>query len=211
VKEKGAGAAAVIAIVIVIAAVAAIGGYYLGAGGEGGEEDGSEGPSAPHYEVIATVTSMVDGDTTLVRIENIVVELDPGGEVYEDTIESVRYGGGVDAPEMNWYNPERSQPGAVEATELVENLIPPGTTVYLDLDDNREQTPDGQGPYRGVYGRLIAVIYVMVDGQWINVNAELLRWGQEEYPSFDWLKYAYFATEFDADEWLEEDYPYVRG
>ncbi|MCK4405273.1 MAG: hypothetical protein KAV43_02035 [Hadesarchaea archaeon] len=53
----------------------------------------------PYYEVIATVTSMIDGDTTWVKIENIVVELDPEGEVYEDTIESVRYGGGVDAPE----------------------------------------------------------------------------------------------------------------
>jgi len=41
------------------------------------------------------------------------------------------------------------------------------------------------------------------------VNAEVLRWGLEAYPDFDWLKYAYFISEFNAQEWLEDNYPYV--
>lgn len=160
----------------------------------------------PYYEVIATVTSMIDGDTTWVRIEDIVVELDPAGEVYEGARESVRYGGGVDAPET-WTDPP--EPGSYEATEFVEDLIPPGTTVYLDLD-NVARGGQTFRPYRGTYERLIGVIYTVIDGRWINVNAELLRWGQEEYPDHDWLRYIAIDSEFDGREWLEDDYPYVR-
>ena len=207
-KEKGVSPAVIIVIVIVIAAVG-VGGYLL-LKGEGKEGGGGEGGSpVPYYEIIATVTSMVDGDTTWVQIENIVVELDPTGEVYEGNQELVRYGGGVDAPELWTYTPPRTgEPGSVEATELIENLIPVGTTVYLDLNALSTGGQTGR-PYRGVYERLIAVIYTVIDNQWINVNAELLRWGQKEYPDFDWLKYRYFPSEWNPDEWLEENYPYV--
>jgi endonuclease YncB( thermonuclease family) len=163
----------------------------------------------PYYEVIATVTSMIDGDTTLVRIENIVVELDPAGEVYEGNQESVRYGGGIDAPESY-------MEGGPESTEFIENLIPVGTTVYLDLDN---YAVGGEGswcpgcPYRGTYARLIAVIYAQIDGQWVNINAELLRWGMEAYPDHDWDKYRWIYSEFDCHDWppYDNDYPYVLG
>jgi endonuclease YncB( thermonuclease family) len=82
--------------------------------------------------------------------------------------------------------------------------------VYLDLDNLAVGGVTGR-PYRDRYERLVAVIYVKLDGQWINVNAELLRWGQEEYPDHDWLKYRYITSEFDGLEWLAENYPYVRG
>lgn len=146
---------------------------------------------------------MIDGDTTWVRIENIVEELDPEGEVYEGNSEKVRYGGGVDAPET-WME------GGPEAKEFIENLIPVGATVYLDLNDLSRGGQTGR-PYRGAYERLIAVIYVEIEGWWINVNAELLRWGMEEYPEFDWLKYIYYPSEWNPYEWLEDNYPYVRG
>ena len=146
---------------------------------------------------------MIDGDTTWVRIENIVEELDPEGEVYEGNSEKVRYGGGVDAPET-WME------GGPEAKEFIENLIPVGATVYLDLNDLSIGGQTGR-PYRGAYERLIAVIYVEIEGWWVNVNAELLRWGMEEYPEFDWLKYIYYPSEWNPYEWLEDNYPYVRG
>jgi len=165
----------------------------------------------PYYEVISHVTWVVDGDTIDVWIENIVVELDPAGEVYENTYERVRFGGGVDAPELWDYTPPRSgEPGSVEATEFIENLIPVGATVYLDLNALSVGGQTGR-PYRGAYERLIAVIYVEIEGWWVNVNAELLRWGLEEYPEFDWLKYIYYPSEWDPYEWLEDNYPYVRG
>ena len=209
-REKGSSSEIVIVIAI-ITIVVAVGYYFFSAGaGEEGEEDGEPGPTpplAPHYEVIATVTSMIDGDTTWVRIENIVVELDPEGEVYEGNLEKVRYGGGVDAPET-WTDPP--QPGSLEATEFVENLIPVGTTVYLDLNSPSRGGHTGR-PYRGVHERLIALIYAEIDEKWVNINAELLRWGLEEYPDHDWLQYIYFPSEWDPYEWLEESYPYVRG
>jgi len=161
----------------------------------------------PYFEVIATVTSMIDGDTTWVMIENIVIELDPEGEVYEGNFESVRYGGGVDAPET-WTEPP--QPGSLEAKELIESLIPVGTTVYLDLNSLSIGGQTGR-PYRDAHERLIAVIYAEIGGRWVNINAELLRWGREEYPDHNWLRYINYPSEWDPYEWLEENYPYVLG
>jgi len=198
----------VISIVTVVAAVGCY--YYLIAGAE---EEGVEVAASPalqpepHYEVIATVTSMIDGDTTWVRIENIVEELDPEGEVYEGNSEKVRYGGGVDAPET-WM--EGGPEATLEATEFIENLIPVGTTVYLDLN-SLSRGGQTDRPYRGTYERLIAVIYAVIDGRWININAELVRWGLEEYPDHDWLQYVYFPSEWDPYEWLGDDYLYARG
>jgi len=210
-REKGVSSAITIAIAVIIAAVVA-GVYFLagGAGGEGGENEEAGSPAStppPSYEVIATVDRVFDGDTIGVDIDNLIT---PRAGVSENTWECVRFGGGVDAPEKpgSPKNPEGEE-GWEESMELVENLSPPGTTVYLDLDDDQEQNPSSQGPFRGVYGRLISVIYVKVDGHWVNVNAELLRWGLKEYPDQNWLRFTYFISEFDANEWLEENYPYV--
>lgn len=159
----------------------------------------------PDYELIATVLSVADGDTIWIRIENITAELDPEGGVREKNTESVRFGGGVDAPET-WTDPPEN--GAFEAKEFIENLIPPDTTIYIDLD-NLAEDPEGR-PYRGQYSRLISVIYTRIEGRWININAELLRWGQKEFPSNNWLEYFYIDSEFNAKDWLESDYPYVR-
>ena len=81
----------VLTIILVIAVVLTFG--YT--------DEEPEALEPPHYEIISHVTSMVDGDTTWVWIDDIVVELDPAGEVYENTYEKVRYGGGIDAPEWN--------------------------------------------------------------------------------------------------------------
>jgi endonuclease YncB( thermonuclease family) len=167
---------------------------------------------APHYEVLGCVYRVNDGDTIDVGILKLVAELDPRATVSTGVTEGVRFGGGIDAPEIwSHTSPLSGEPGAVEAMELVENLVPSGTLVYLDLDDNQWQNPKSQGPYRDKYGRFIAVVYVQVGGRWVNVNAEVLRWGLKAYPDFDWLKYTYFISEFNAKEWLEENYPYVRG
>ncbi|TES99996.1 MAG: hypothetical protein E3J80_01930 [Hadesarchaea archaeon] len=164
---------------------------------------------APHYEIVASVNWINDADTIEVGIYKLVAELDPGGEISEGTTERIRFGGGVDAPELTDYTPPRSgQPGSVEATEFIENLIPLRTTVYLDLNDLSVGGQTGR-PYRGEYERLIAVIYTVIDGQWVNINAELLRWGLEEYPGFGWLKYRYYPSEWNPDDWLGENYPYV--
>ena len=156
----------------------------------------------PYYEVIGHVASMVDGDTTRVIIDTILVDLDPAGNVHVGVNESVRYGGGVDAPEM-------STPWGPPCRDFIQSLIPVGITVYLDLDNYAS----GQSIYRDPYGRLVGVIYAVIDGQWVNVNAELLKWGMEEYPDHDWDKYRYIYSEFDCHDWppYDNNYPYVRG
>ena len=156
---------------------------------------------SPPYEVIATVTRVIDSDTIDVIIDNLLISR---SGVFENADERVRFGGGIDAPETT-----PPEPGGMEAAELVENLIPLGTTVYLDLDDEQYLNPDSQGQFRDKYDRLIAVVYAEIGDRWVNVNAEVLRWGQEEYPDHDWLKYVYFISEFDPYGWLAENYPYV--
>jgi endonuclease YncB( thermonuclease family) len=179
-------------------------------------KEGYEGASMPvvvtapsedalRYEVAAFVTEVIDGDTVDAGIVKLATGLDPKGEIFEGTIETIRFGGGIDAPEL-----EPLEPGGTETTELVENLIPPGTLIYLDLNDLSRGGRTGR-PYRGSLERLIAVIYTVIDGRWVNVNAEVLRWGMREYPDHDWLFYRYYPSEWDPDEWLEENYPYVRG
>lgn len=154
------------------------------------------GPS-PHFEVIGIVASVVDGDT--ISVSPIWVDESIEG-VTVGRNERVRFSGGIDAPEVG-------QTGGEEATNFVKGLCPPRTGVYLDLDNLATY---GAGPYRDIYGRLLAVIYVKIDDNWINVNAELLRWGLEAYPQHDWLRYIHFSSEFDPYEWLAENYPYVR-
>jgi hypothetical protein len=158
-----------------------------------------------YFEVIASVDGIADGDSIFVTIENIVVELDPSGEVFEDTAETVRFGGGIDAPESD-------EEGGPESTQFVRNLIPPGTTVYLDLDNLAVGGQTGR-PYRGNFERLIAIIYVVIEGRWINVNAELLRWGMEAYPNNYWDEYTGIVSEHSLYEWppYDDSYPYVSG
>lgn len=160
---------------------------------------------APHYEVKGLVYSVVDGDTIEASILKLTAELDPRGEVSAGSVELIRFGGGIDAPE--WY-----ETGGSESTEFMKDLLPLGTVVYLDLDELARGGETGR-PYRGSVERLIAVIYAKIDGQWVNVNAELSRWGIGEFPGNKWDQYIYIKSEFSMYEWppYDNDYPYVRG
>ncbi len=166
-------------------------------------ENNSTSPVIPNYEIRGVITIVGDGDTVEVWIDGIISELDPRGEVYNNTYEWVRFGGGIDAPEM-------SEEGGAESEEYINSLCPPGTIIYLDLDD-WAVGGDTSRPYRGRYERLVAVIYINVDGQWVNVNAELLRWGMENYPGNDWDEYAAMESEFNIYDWppYNDDYPFV--
>jgi parallel beta-helix repeat protein len=146
-----------------------------------------------------------DGDTISVWIENIVVPLDPTGEVYENTQEILRYGGGIDAPEDPW------EEGGPESSEFMRGLIPPGSTVYIDLD-NLGVDVHGR-PYRDSGGRLLGVVYAVIDEQWVNVLAEILRWGMVAYPANEWDRYTYLDSEHSVYNWPPYDntYPYVLG
>jgi len=147
-----------------------------------------------NYEAYGTVDYTVDGDT--IKVTLTWVNPSTVG-VYTGSNQSVRFSGGIDAPE--WY-----MDGGEESKYFVRNnFCPPRAEVFLDLD-NLSDTP-----YHDSLGRLLGVIYVKKDGKWVNVNAELLRWGQEMYPSHNWLIYRFYRSEFNPDEWLEADYPYV--
>ncbi len=74
---------------------------------------------------------------------------------------------GVNTPEIG----SNAEPGGVEAKEFMEGLCPPGTEIGLDVDD---LDPNDK------YDRTLAVVYIDVDGAWVNVNAELLRMGYAE-------------------------------
>jgi micrococcal nuclease len=80
--------------------------------------------------------------------------------------EKVRFCG-INTPEIG----PNEEPGGVEAKEFVENLCPLGTEIGLDVDDLEP---------KDYYDRTLAVVYVRVDGAWVNLNAGLLHRGYAE-------------------------------
>lgn len=152
------------------------------------------------FEAYGTVDYTIDGDTVRVNLTWV----NPSTEgVYAPSTQSVRFSGGIDAPELHLPAGPPDE-GAEEAKSFVrDHFCPYGAEVFLDLD-NLSDTP-----YHDINGRLLGVVYVKENGKWINVNAELLRWGLKEYPDHNWLAYSYFTTEFNSQQWLVNDYPYV--
>jgi len=147
-----------------------------------------------NYEAYGTVDYTIDGDT--VRVNLTWVNPSTVG-VSAPSTQSVRFSGGIDAPEL-------ANEGGQEAKAFVrDHFCSYKAEVFLDLD-NKSDTP-----YHDINGRLLGVVYVKENGKWINVNAEVLRWGLKAYPDHDWFKYSYFITEFNSQQWLENDYPYV--
>jgi len=88
---------------------------------------------------------------------------------------------GINTPEI----PPHEEPGGIEAKEFVENLCPLGTEIGLDVDDLCPAD---------YYGRILAVVYLKVDGVWVSLNAELLRGGYAEVMFIP-------PSEFNPYEW----------
>lgn len=173
---------AFVLIAVIIVVTAGLVGWYVSS--EPSSQPWGEGP---YYEAVATITEVTDGDTVGVDITDI---LDPHQGISEGS-DIIRFAG-VDAWEL-------SDPGGPEAKDFVESLCPAGTTIYMDIDDKAH---DGYGPYRGKYGRIIAVIYLKVDNNWVNLNAQLVKEDHGEVITG-------FSSEFNPNDWLSEDYPHV--
>jgi endonuclease YncB( thermonuclease family) len=125
-------------------------------------------PDQPLIERTAVVSCVIDGDT--IKLE--------GGE-------KVRLVG-INAPELHSSDPvERMR--AERAREFVDNFCPPGSEVGLNVDDLEP---------RDRYGRTLALVYVRVDGLWMNLNAELLRRGLAEVLFLP-------PSEFNPYQWLD--------
>jgi len=146
------------------------------------------------YEAYGTVDYTIDGDTIQVNLTWV----NPAtAGVHTGSGQRVRFSGGIDAPEL-------VNEGGEEAKSFVrDNFCRYKTEVFLDLDNRSDR------PYYDDVGRLLGVVYVKKNGKWVNVNAEVLRWGLEAYPYHDWLRYRGYRSEFNPDVWLENDYPYV--
>jgi micrococcal nuclease len=97
-----------------------------------------------------TVTYVVDGDT---------IDISPVERAYIQRIRLV----GVDTP-------DKDEPG-YEAAKSFVNEKCLGKEVYFDVDDCKQYDE---------YHRILAVVYVNVNGTWINLNAELLKEGYAE-------------------------------
>jgi len=145
------------------------------------------------YEAFGTIDYTLDGDT--IQVNLTWVNPSTTG-VNTGSGQRVRFSGGIDAPEIG-------DEGYEEAKSFTRDFCSWGTEGFLDLDNL------SSSPYHDTHGRLLGVVYVKKNGKWVNVNAELLRWGQEAYPHHEWLKYRHYRSEFNPDEWLENDYPYV--
>lgn len=160
---------------------------------------------------MAVTGRCIDGDTIEVRISEV---LDPHQGVKPENTK-IRFAG-VDTEETKVdeatdkheevegmtqaeYEGTEYYQRAIESKALVRDLTQE-KKLYLDIDD----LAGDRDPYRGHYGRLIAVVYVKQDGNWTNVNAEVL---QDGFP--DHVGITAFESEFSPSNWLEESYPYA--
>lgn len=195
----------------------ALGIYHLYSSSSGshlsGDDWGNKGSiGPPNFEVIAKVRRVSDGDTLGIEIVEVI---DPhrGIKPGEDEVRLA----GIDAEELHKRYAARKHEEVEEmsqseyeetdyyhyasaAKELVRSLAPQDSKLYLDVDD----LAGVENPYRGSYGRLIAVVYIENGGSWINVNAKVLHQG---YPDHAWI--TGFKSEFHPQNWLSNDYPYV--
>ena len=105
----------------------------------------------------AKVLSVHDGDT-------ISVEIDLGFELkFTDKIRFY----GLNAPELKIRNDKNKlveNPAGTKTLEIVKEFLPIGSTIVVEtIKDKKEK-----------YGRYLANIYAMRDGEQINVNKWLL-------------------------------------
>lgn len=172
----------------------------------------------PNYEAVATVKEIIDGDTLKVKVTKI---FDPhkgvnlgddkirlAGIDTEETLQDKAVKKHEDVKNLNQEQYEKTiyYQQAITAKKFLKNKLPEGKKIYLDIDD----LADGKYPYRGYYGRLIALVYVKDSEKWININAQLLK----HTDSFDNSGLnnqilTKFHSEFDPYNWLSEDYPYT--
>ncbi|MFW5912855.1 MAG: thermonuclease family protein [Candidatus Hadarchaeota archaeon] len=177
-----------------------------------------EESAAPNLEYKAEVLEVIDGDTVRVEILDEMhphsgIDLGPskirfaGVDAKELDVGSAKekYNGLEDNITQSGYERTEHYREALKAKRVVENLAAPGEVVYLDIDD----LAYGYEPYRGKYGRIIAILYSKLDGRWVNVNAAVLR---SQNPSndldYDRVTYSY-RSEFNPFDWLSGDYPYI--
>lgn len=167
----------------------------------------------PNYEAAAFVRRVLDGDT--IKVDIIEVS-DPhqGVGLGNDTVRLA----GIDTEEMGVHKAVSEHKDvknmtqaeyeetvyyqhALAAKNLIESLASEETKIYLDIDD----LAHGKGPYRGLYGRLIAVAYVKNEEKWINLNSEVLN---QEYPTDYDQSYKLinsYNSEFNPYDWLSSN------
>lgn len=193
-----------VAVIVMIAMILAGGGKVLiqlvqhpqlknGSETERAEEILNDGPD---HDVVGEVAEVIDGDT----IDIIVMDVNGTKKgIWIGKEDTVRLAGGIDAPEFY-------ENGYIKARDFLRSLLPQGSKIHLDLDDLAKSKTGC--PYRDLTPsqRLVAVVYVRADNRWVNVNAEVLRWGRNVFPSRDWLAYTDIASEFNPYKWLEEDH-----
>jgi len=124
-------------------------------------------------------TQQLQGQPHIERTE-IVDRVIDGDTIVLQGGEEVRFCG-INTPEIG----PNEELGGVEAKEFVEGICPSGTEIGLDVDDLEP---------KDYYDRTLAVVYVWVDGAWVNLNAELLRGGYAEVMFIP-------PSEFNPYEW----------
>lgn len=170
----------------------------------------------PNYEATAEVLWISDGDTVGVRIlemEESFATVDPGEDIVRfagmDTEEIHREDAVSEHPDVKGLTQEEYEETeyyarALRSKRIVESLVPKGTRVYLDIDEGLKG-----GNCRGYFGRLIAVVYTKYENRWINVNARVLAQEYSISNDKDYGLMTDYPSEFDPNDWLSEDYPYV--
>jgi len=124
-------------------------------------------PSGPHLERSVVVDRVIDGDTIVIEGDEHVRLVGVDTEEKELNSYAIEKHPELEGATEEEYEQTSYYERAMAAKSLTEDLCQSGE-VWLDVDDFEPQ--DG-------HDRTLAVVYVKVDGSWVNVNAELLRAG----------------------------------
>jgi endonuclease YncB( thermonuclease family) len=199
---RGVGRTAVAAILVIVVIVSLLGVWWIYLKPtQTTQPQSSTRPTVKELglEAEGAVDFVVDGDT--IRISQVQTNQDIDNEI--GPTEYVRF--------ARIQAPEEGESGYTESKNFVTQLIADGGNfVYLDLDNLAVSKTGRPFRDRSDYERLTAVVYVYVNNKLVNVNAETLIWGQANYPGNDWLKYISITSEFNHNDWLDPNYPYVR-
>jgi len=148
----------------------------------------------PHVENTVTVDNVIDGDSMWVWTdsERVIIRL-----ACADTEETSLNQHAINRhPELQGmteaeYEDTEYWVKAIAAKDYVSQLLPRGTQIGLDIDDENPED---------VYGRPIVVVWVQVNGTWTNLNRELIRLEYAEIFQDIFPQYQ-TPTEFDPWSW----------
>lgn len=142
----------------------------------------------------ATVSQVYDGDSMYVASDHYTGKIRLACVEAEETYlnqHAINMHPELQDMDNTQYQQTEYYQKAIAAKNYVQGLVSPGDEIGLDTDDENP---------KGIYDRPIVVVWVQVNGAWVNLNQQLVHLGyaeifQDVFPRYN------TPTEFDPYSW----------